>query len=43
MVQEEEFHGSTDLPQHVVKYAQRVFSTTNTVPDSAIKRSKVGV
>ncbi len=42
MVQEEEFPGSTDLPRHVVKYAQRVFSTTNTVPDSAIKRIKAG-
>jgi len=43
MVQEEEFPGSTDLPRHVVRYAQRVFSTTNTVPDSAIERIKVGV
>lgn len=43
MVQEEEFPGSTDLPRHVVKYAQRVFSHTNVVPDSAIERIKVGV
>jgi hypothetical protein len=43
MVQEEEIPGSTDLPRHVVQFAQRVFSTTNTVPDSAIERIKVGV
>ena len=43
MVQEEQLPGSTDLPRHVVKYAQRVFSTANTVPDSAIQRIKVGV
>jgi hypothetical protein len=43
MVQEEEIHGTTDLPRHVVQYAQRVFSPTNTVPDSAIERIKVGV
>ena len=43
MVQEEKFPGSTDLPRHVVKYAQRVFSTNNTVPDSAIERIKAVV
>jgi hypothetical protein len=43
MVQEEEFPGSTDLPRHVVKYAQRVFSATNTVSDSAMERVKVSV
>jgi hypothetical protein len=42
MVQEEEIPGSTNLPRHVVKYAQRVFSTTNTVPDSAIETIKAG-
>jgi hypothetical protein len=43
MVQEEDSPGTTDLPRHVVKYAQRVFSTNNTVPDSALERIKVGV
>jgi hypothetical protein len=43
MVQEEEFPGSTDLPRHVVKYAQRVFSASNTVSDTAMERVKVGV
>jgi hypothetical protein len=43
MVQEEEFPGSTDLPRHAVKYARRAFSTTNTVPDSAIEKIKAGV
>ena len=43
MVQEEEFPGTTDLPRYVVKYARRVFSPTNTVPDSAIERIKAGV
>jgi len=43
MMQKEEFPGSIDLPQHVVKYAQRVFSTTNTLPDSAMEQIKAGV
>ena len=43
MVQEEESSGSTDLPRHVVNYAQRVFSAKNTVPSSAIERIKAGV
>jgi hypothetical protein len=43
MVQEEKTPASTDLPRHVVKYAQRVFLPTDTVPDSAIERIKVGV
>jgi hypothetical protein len=43
MVQEEKFPGSTDLPRHVVKYAQRALSPTNTVPDSAIDSIKAGV
>jgi hypothetical protein len=43
MVQEEEFPGSTDFPRHIVKYAQRVFSATNAVPDSVMERVKVGV
>jgi hypothetical protein len=36
MVQEEEFPGSTDVSRHVIKYAQRAFSTTNTVPAFAM-------
>ncbi|MHC4681590.1 MAG: hypothetical protein ACYTEK_23190, partial [Planctomycetota bacterium] len=43
MVQEEQIPGSTDLPRHVVKYAQRAFSSTNTVPDSAIEGITGGV
>ena len=43
MVQEDEFPGSTDLPRHAVKYARRVFSATNTVPDSAMEQIKAGV
>ncbi len=37
MMQEEKFPGSTDLPPHVIKYAHKVFSTTNKVPDSAME------
>jgi len=43
MVQEEQSPGSTDLPRQVVQYAQRVFSATNTIPDSAFERIKAGV
>lgn len=43
MVQEAEFPESTDLPRHVVNYAQRVFSTRNVVPKWAMKRVLAGV
>jgi len=43
MVQEAEFPESTDLPRHVVSYAQRVFSTRNVVPKWAMKRVLAGV
>jgi len=43
MVREERSPGSTDLPRHVVKYAQRTFSPANTVPDWAIEGIKAGV
>jgi hypothetical protein len=40
MVQEEEFPGSTDLPRRVVKYAQKTFSATNTVPEKVMEKIK---
>ena len=40
MVQEEEFPGSTDLPRGVVKYAQKAFSATYTVPDMVMEKIK---
>lgn len=42
MVQEDEFPGSTDLPHHVVKYAQRVFSPTNRVPVPVMEKITAG-
>ena len=41
MVQEAEFPRSTDLPHHVVNYAQRVFSDRNIVPKWVMKKVMV--